>query len=190
MHDRQTGQRPRAGVVDSDGTQGTALSLEPGDLSADGRYVAFDRSPSNLVPGDTNGTGTCSCTTGHAARRRGSRSRPTAPRAPTAELWSTRRQRRRPLRRLLLVRGATWSRATPTARQSTCSCTTGPPAPDPGVGRHRRRPGQQRTRMTPIDQRRRPLRRVRLRGRQPGPGRHQRCRRRFVSKGVARIRVS
>src|SRR5437867_2219417 len=39
--------------VDSSGVQGNALSNGP-SLSADGRYVAFYSSASNLVPGDTN----------------------------------------------------------------------------------------------------------------------------------------
>jgi hypothetical protein len=38
----------------ADGTQGNAYSIG-GLLSADGRYVAFRSSASNLVPGDTNG---------------------------------------------------------------------------------------------------------------------------------------
>src|SRR5437879_2026636 len=43
----------RASVA-SDGTQGNGASLG-GALSADGRFVAFVSSASNLVPGDTNG---------------------------------------------------------------------------------------------------------------------------------------
>ncbi|MFH9421582.1 TolB family protein [Streptomyces sp. NPDC017529] len=51
----------RTGKVDlvsvgSDGTQGNALSGAP-EISADGRYVAFYSSASNLVAGDTNGEG-------------------------------------------------------------------------------------------------------------------------------------
>ena len=42
--------------VRSNGTQGNGLSLHP-SLSATGRYVAFDSEASNLVSGDTNGTG-------------------------------------------------------------------------------------------------------------------------------------
>jgi Tol biopolymer transport system component len=42
--------------VDSNGTQGNGSSSSP-SISADGRYVAFDSYASNLVSGDTNGTG-------------------------------------------------------------------------------------------------------------------------------------
>ena len=42
--------------VDSNGTQGNSNSSSP-SISADGRYVAFDSEASNLVSGDTNGTG-------------------------------------------------------------------------------------------------------------------------------------
>ena len=38
----------------ADGTQGNSSSIG-GSISADGRYVAFHSSASNLVPGDTNG---------------------------------------------------------------------------------------------------------------------------------------
>jgi len=40
--------------VASDGAQGNDYSYSP-SISADGRYVAFDSSASNLVSGDTNG---------------------------------------------------------------------------------------------------------------------------------------
>ena len=53
VHDRQTGQTTRVSVA-SDGTQGNGLSAHP-SLSANGRYVAFASSASNLVSGDTNG---------------------------------------------------------------------------------------------------------------------------------------
>lgn len=52
VHDRQTGETTRVSVA-SDGTQGDLPSLLPG-ISADGRYVAFYSSATNLVPGDTN----------------------------------------------------------------------------------------------------------------------------------------
>jgi len=52
VHDRQTGQTVRVSVA-SDGTEGNGHSLEP-SISADGQYVAFGSSASNLVPGDTN----------------------------------------------------------------------------------------------------------------------------------------
>ena len=42
----------RASVA-NDGTQGNGISWFP-SLSHDGRYVAFESSASNLVPGDTN----------------------------------------------------------------------------------------------------------------------------------------
>src|SRR5919202_877797 len=42
--------------VDTNGTQGNSNSSSP-SISADGRYVAFDSEASNLVSGDTNGTG-------------------------------------------------------------------------------------------------------------------------------------
>ena len=44
----------RVSVAD-DGTQAKQPFLSRPTLSADGRYVAFDSSASNLVPGDTNG---------------------------------------------------------------------------------------------------------------------------------------
>jgi RHS repeat-associated protein len=53
VHDRQTGQTTRVSVA-SDGTQGNGGSANSA-LSADGCYVAFTSSASNLVPGDTNG---------------------------------------------------------------------------------------------------------------------------------------
>jgi Tol biopolymer transport system component len=56
VHDRETGETTRVSVA-SDGTQGTASfahaqSGEP-TISADGRFVAFESTFSNLVPGDT-----------------------------------------------------------------------------------------------------------------------------------------
>ena len=48
VHDRQTGA-----------TQGVRVGSDPA-LSADGRVVAFSSAASDLVPGDTNGRGTCS----------------------------------------------------------------------------------------------------------------------------------
>jgi hypothetical protein len=44
----------RASVATS-GTQGSLNSLQPA-ISANGRYVAFGSSASNLVAGDTNGS--------------------------------------------------------------------------------------------------------------------------------------
>jgi tricorn protease-like protein len=53
VHDRQTGQTMRASV-DSRGIQGINGSFSPA-ISSDGRFVGFETSASNLVPGDTNG---------------------------------------------------------------------------------------------------------------------------------------
>ncbi|MGH2787900.1 MAG: TolB family protein [Actinomycetota bacterium] len=52
VHDRETGTTTRVSVA-SDGTQGSNESRDP-SISADGRYVAFSSSSSNLVGGDTN----------------------------------------------------------------------------------------------------------------------------------------
>src|SRR5688572_4209052 len=54
VRDRQTGTTERVSVA-SGGSEGDADSWEPA-ISADGRYVAFSSSASNLVPDDTNGT--------------------------------------------------------------------------------------------------------------------------------------
>ena len=54
VHDRQTGSTTRVSV-DSAGGQGNDESLYDPALSADGRYVAFYSTASNLVLGDTNG---------------------------------------------------------------------------------------------------------------------------------------
>jgi Tol biopolymer transport system component len=54
VHDRQTAVTTRVSVS-SAGEQGYGSSYHP-SISADGRYVAFDSSASNLVPGDTNGS--------------------------------------------------------------------------------------------------------------------------------------
>jgi len=53
VHDRQTGQTTRVSV-NSLGVQGNSASGRA-SLSADGHYVAFHSSATNLVPGDTNG---------------------------------------------------------------------------------------------------------------------------------------
>ncbi|MEX1193482.1 MAG: calcium-binding protein [Dehalococcoidia bacterium] len=52
VHDRQTGATQRVSV-DVSGTQGDDGSFQPA-ISADGRYVAFGSSATNLVPSDTN----------------------------------------------------------------------------------------------------------------------------------------
>jgi len=54
VRDRQTGDLIRVSV-NSAGVQGNANSAS-GMISADGRYVAFVSSATNLVAGDTNGT--------------------------------------------------------------------------------------------------------------------------------------
>jgi Tol biopolymer transport system component len=53
VHDRSTGATTRVSVA-SDGSQAKGSSLNPA-ISADGRYVAFSSTASNLVVGDTNG---------------------------------------------------------------------------------------------------------------------------------------
>ncbi len=53
VHDRLSGTTERVSV-DSGGTQAQASSLWPA-ISADGRFVAFESSATNLVVGDTNG---------------------------------------------------------------------------------------------------------------------------------------
>ncbi|MEK7815216.1 MAG: putative Ig domain-containing protein, partial [Pseudomonadota bacterium] len=54
VKDIQTGEIVRADTA-TDGTQGDSYSFHPA-ISADGRYVAFMSSASNLVLGDTNGS--------------------------------------------------------------------------------------------------------------------------------------
>ena len=53
VHDRSTGITERVSVSSS-GTQGDNLSGEP-SISADGGFVAFESTSTNLVAGDTNG---------------------------------------------------------------------------------------------------------------------------------------
>jgi Tol biopolymer transport system component len=55
VYDMQTGQIGRVSV-DNTGIQGNAGSSDP-TISADGRYVAFVSSATNLIPGDTNVAG-------------------------------------------------------------------------------------------------------------------------------------
>ena len=59
-HDVVTGFTTRASL-DSNGVEGNSASLMQGNyqLSADGRFVAFDSIASNLVAGDTNGGSDC-----------------------------------------------------------------------------------------------------------------------------------
>jgi len=56
--------------VDSAGNEGNGSSYGA-DISADGRYVVFDSSASNLVPGDTNESRTFFSMTGRPGLRRG-----------------------------------------------------------------------------------------------------------------------
>jgi Tol biopolymer transport system component len=53
VRDRLAGTTERVSVS-SDGTQGNKDSYDPASISADGRFVAFTSSASNLVPGDSN----------------------------------------------------------------------------------------------------------------------------------------
>ena len=53
VHDMQTGTTTRISV-DSNGGQASGNSEYP-SISSDGRYIAFNSSATNLVPGDTNG---------------------------------------------------------------------------------------------------------------------------------------
>ncbi len=54
VRDRVSGSTERVSVS-SGGEQGNFASYQP-SISADGRYVAFTSTASNLVPGDSNGT--------------------------------------------------------------------------------------------------------------------------------------
>ncbi|PKN65255.1 MAG: hypothetical protein CVU57_11495, partial [Deltaproteobacteria bacterium HGW-Deltaproteobacteria-15] len=54
VHDRQTGATTRVSVS-SGGLEGNGFSNGRPSISADGRYVAFQSTASNLVSGDTNG---------------------------------------------------------------------------------------------------------------------------------------
>jgi Tol biopolymer transport system component len=55
VHDRQTDATTLVSVS-TQGDQANSWSNHP-SISADGRYIAFDSFATNLVPGDTNGTG-------------------------------------------------------------------------------------------------------------------------------------
>ena len=54
VHDRDTGVTTRVSVGEA-GAQGSGYSDRPA-ISADGRYIAFSSTATNLVPGDTNAT--------------------------------------------------------------------------------------------------------------------------------------
>jgi Tol biopolymer transport system component len=56
VRDRQTGITERVSVA-PDGAGGNDITGNPLSISADGRFVAFNSSASNLVAGDTNNTG-------------------------------------------------------------------------------------------------------------------------------------
>ena len=154
--------------VDSAGGEGNGPqgSFSP-DISADGRYVAFSHSDSsNLVPGDTNGlvdvfvhdrqTGT---TERVSVDSRGPRRTPTAASrrsAPTAASS--------PSLRRLEPRAGRHER-----HQLTSSSTTGRPAPPSGSA-STAAASRRTTSSHAGDQRRRPLRRLRLVRVEPGPG--------------------
>jgi hypothetical protein len=54
VHDRQTGETTRVSVATGGAQANSGSSSDCPSLSADGRYVAFHSSASNLVAGDTN----------------------------------------------------------------------------------------------------------------------------------------
>ena len=54
VHDRDTGATEKVNLTSSGGQTVSGPSFEPA-ISADGRYVAFHSSATDLVPGDTNG---------------------------------------------------------------------------------------------------------------------------------------
>ena len=61
VHDTVSGTTTRVSVdssgAEGDGNSGYGFESEYGlSISSDGRYVAFDSTATNLVPGDTNGT--------------------------------------------------------------------------------------------------------------------------------------
>jgi CSLREA domain-containing protein len=56
VRDRQTATTEHVSVA-SDGTQGNGHSFSENDIGADGRYVAFFSTASNLVAADSNGVG-------------------------------------------------------------------------------------------------------------------------------------
>lgn len=53
VHDRQTGTTERINVS-SDGSEGNNVAGGPTSMSADGRYISYITSASNLIPGATN----------------------------------------------------------------------------------------------------------------------------------------
>ncbi|MEK7611792.1 MAG: hypothetical protein AAB407_00365, partial [Patescibacteria group bacterium] len=70
LHDQQTGETTRVSV-DSQGNEANGHSFGKTSISADGRYIAFQSSASNLVPNDTNGLGDVfvhDCQTGETTR--------------------------------------------------------------------------------------------------------------------------
>ena len=151
-----TGTTTRASV-DSDGSQANDFSEFPA-VSDDGRYIAFESFASNLVPGDTNGlwdvfvhdrdTGFMErlsvATDGTQANSHSGR----AGASPTAATWPSTRVR------------ATWCRVTPTASR-TCSCVTARRGAPNGSASPATAAQANSTKHRALDQRRRPLRRLR-----------------------------
>ena len=118
VHDRLTGQTTRVSVATGGGQGLDGDAFDPA-ISADGRYVAFESSQTNLVAGDTNG---------HRRRLRArSPDRQTTTRQRGVERRGGHRpdgririaaaghERRRPLRRVRTRMRPTSSPATPTA---------------------------------------------------------------------------
>ena len=170
VRDRKRGTTRRVSVS-SAGKQANGRLLRHPSISADGRFVAFVSSASNLVAGDTNRAGmTSSCATAGRARR--ARERVERREAGERAVPRPVDLRRRPLRRLRswasnLVAGDT-------------NGTLGRLRARPEAGHdetrervERREAGERRLRR-PVDLRRRPLRRLRLLGHQPGRARYER----------------
>jgi Tol biopolymer transport system component len=67
VHNRASGQTTRISV-NTGGRQGNGSS-DSAAMSANGRYIVFASTASNLVEGDTTTPRTCSCTTRGAASR-------------------------------------------------------------------------------------------------------------------------
>ena len=172
VHDRQTGTIERVSV-DSLGNQANDHSFS-GAISADGRFVAFYSSATNLVPGDTNNTLTFSSTTARPAPRNGSVSTVSATRRmTTASLLAA--------RSALTVASSHLSPWLLTSYRATLtgllmsSSTTARPAPRNGSASL---PTAPRPTVLALHwlrhQRRRPFRHVLISRRQPRARRHQR----------------
>ena len=166
VHDRDTGGMERVSVA-TDGTEADSTSGRA-DVSGDGRYVVFDSVANNLVPGDTDGTqdvfvhdrvtGSTELVSvaGDGTQANGSSFFPAISadgRYVAFEIAAAN-----------LVpgdtNGAESFRARPATGKTAGSASTAP-APRPTA-----------TALEPCDQRRRPLRSLRLACEQPGAGRH------------------